>query len=86
MTTDQYDALLRDIPIDIIKALSEKHVNRYQSRINRALAGERGYKLPELSMLLSLWEGIISKNYDVIKMTEPEKSELCDALADEGIL
>ena len=68
-----------------IRALAEKHMERYQGRIK--MAGKRRtppfVNVEQCKHFLGLWTSMRAKSYDYTKFNAAEKGELNAAVVDE---
>lgn len=78
--------ILKQVPVHTIEMLAQKHMRRYSARLDAAFNGNTGYRVDELKCLMKYWTNIVAKRYDVMAMTNDERSELYDALDDDDLL
>lgn len=81
-----WEEKLKKVDKEVIKQVTATHLHRYQNRLRMAQNGSSGYRPDELYHLLSIWEAIEYKDFEVSNMTKSEKAELVDALLDEDLI
>ena len=63
-----------------IRALTARHIARYEAMIRKARAGSRDYRLPECEYLLGVWRSTERKDAQLALLAGDELRELFEAI------
>lgn len=63
--------------------LADVHVRRYRHQLERAMAGDRGYRADESKTLLDIWLSVQQKGGAWRDLAPNERVEVEDAIEDE---